>query len=371
MTDPSQCGAIDLMSTPPAEGPGRPPRGKNGPRSLVGRRRSSRNSLRHGLCAKDVAIAGLESEREWQRLRKAWLEDLAPIGPVEHALVERAVLCQWRLLRASRYETGEAAEQQRLVFQDRERQAQDAEFARGEATFAKGVCRALERLVSPEANDSNLALDGHDAAEALCVAAECIGLECDHYEAFPWPGLPQRIEPSEFEGWTVGLVRNSIAALTAFSQWNEAGCVASNRLPMPRLAEVAANAEPSDWPDVEALDALVSIRRDDSYEGGVVISDPAILLNMAAQEAKSRALQARMEAGRLTRHSESLPDKAPGLPSDDVLKRTADYETRAERSLFKTLHELQRLQALRQNQPVAAPIALDVCLDGGGGRGAT
>lgn len=42
------------------------------------------------------------------------------------------------------------------------------------------------------------------------------------------------------------------------------------------------------------------------------------------------------------------------------------YEMTIERSLFKALHELQRLQAVRMGGQVSAPAALDVTLSGGG-----
>jgi hypothetical protein len=36
------------------------------------------------------------------------------------------------------------------------------------------------------------------------------------------------------------------------------------------------------------------------------------------------------------------------------------YETHLSRQFQRDLHELQRLQAMRQGQPVAAPFAIDV-----------
>ncbi len=54
----------------------------------------------------------------------------------------------------------------------------------------------------------------------------------------------------------------------------------------------------------------------------------------------------------------------PGGPELDKVQR---YETSIERSLYKALHELQRLQAARQDGGVAAPVAVDVMVDGGQG----
>lgn len=51
----------------------------------------------------------------------------------------------------------------------------------------------------------------------------------------------------------------------------------------------------------------------------------------------------------------------------DALSKLQRYETTLERSLYKALHELQRLQESRlQGQPVRAPAILDVTVSSGG-----
>ena len=50
------------------------------------------------------------------------------------------------------------------------------------------------------------------------------------------------------------------------------------------------------------------------------------------------------------------------LRTDDVIGKLHRYEAHIERSLYRALHELQRLQAVRQGQVVPAPVALDVTL---------
>jgi len=73
-----------------------------------------------------------------------------------------------------------------------------------------------------------------------------------------------------------------------------------------------------------------------------------MLLFSAMLEAKHNAMRARADATAKRAGHTPQVDSSPGLPSDEVLKRVADYESRAERSLFKALHELQRLQAVRR-----------------------
>ena len=47
------------------------------------------------------------------------------------------------------------------------------------------------------------------------------------------------------------------------------------------------------------------------------------------------------------------------LPDERELEKISRYETTLERSLVRSLHELQRLQAAR-NGGISAPMALDV-----------
>jgi len=47
---------------------------------------------------------------------------------------------------------------------------------------------------------------------------------------------------------------------------------------------------------------------------------------------------------------------------NELFERIMRYEANIERGIFKSLHELQRLQAIRKGEKIAAPIALDIDL---------
>ena len=51
------------------------------------------------------------------------------------------------------------------------------------------------------------------------------------------------------------------------------------------------------------------------------------------------------------------------LPPQETLDCVTRYESHLSRQLLQALHELQRLQAQRQGAPIAPPAALDVTLD--------
>lgn len=342
----------------------RPSRTKQtGPRTPAGQRRSCRNAVKYGLTAKAVTIAGLETERDWQKHRKAWIDDLAPEGQAEAALAERIALQHWRLLRAARYETAEASKRQQEVAREAKAEADAAAEARATVAFAHQAQGALA-AVGDLGRAPGEAMSADDAFEALVVVAELLGLDDEHAEVFPWPGLPLGTAAADFAGWTIGMVRSAVAALAALTQWDDSRPAGRAGLPLPRLGEVAPAAEPADWPDRAALEILQSIHAQIDPED-VAPVDPAALLAIAQRTAERKAITASARAmSRLQLHSRLVD--APGLPSDEVLKRLADYEGRAERSLFKTLRELQQMQDRRTPGRAPPPAGrLDITLDDG------
>jgi hypothetical protein len=80
-----------------------------GPTTEVGRGRSSRNALKHGLTAEQVTMEG-EQARQFEAFRDDILESLCPQGAIEEQLAERIALCWWRLRRVYRMEVAIAKE---------------------------------------------------------------------------------------------------------------------------------------------------------------------------------------------------------------------------------------------------------------------
>ena len=72
-----------------------------GPRTEEGKAVSSQNAVTHGLTARQNVI-GTEEHEEFERHREQMMGELAPLGPVETMLAERAVSLSWRLKRAER-----------------------------------------------------------------------------------------------------------------------------------------------------------------------------------------------------------------------------------------------------------------------------
>jgi hypothetical protein len=71
----------------------------HGPKTEAGRKRSSLNAIKHGLCSELVVING-ESEEAFQTLRQSYLDRFQPSDPVELDLVEQMVAATWRIRRS-------------------------------------------------------------------------------------------------------------------------------------------------------------------------------------------------------------------------------------------------------------------------------
>lgn len=283
-----------------------------GPRTPAGKARSSRNGARHGLYAVDPALPGLERRETWEAHREGVLRSLAPDGYLEEVLSERVAFLLWRLRRVARYE----------------REAVLASWKRAEDVPSFHAVAGGTSLLSPE--DYRSARE--EAAQDLRFLESLAGLPEDarldredaasafwavHHEAdervetegfsVSVPGLPDGEDDFDaFDAWTAGLFRVAVETY--------AGAVGSS-------------------PEVfyrETLDAL-RYKRD------------------TAERNEKKAFEARQAE----RHERLLL-------KGELVDKVTKYETTVERSLFRTLHELQRLQAARAGGPVLAPVAVDV-----------
>jgi hypothetical protein len=86
---------------------------RRGPRTAAGKARVASNALKHGISSIRPVVPG-ESNDKWETHRRAFVEDLAPEGPVETALAERVASAVWRLRRVTAYEEAAIAERENL-----------------------------------------------------------------------------------------------------------------------------------------------------------------------------------------------------------------------------------------------------------------
>lgn len=130
-----------------------------GPRTAPGKAVAARNATRHGVLAAELAVIPGERADDLDSLRAEFAAELAPVGPIEAALCERAVSAVWRLRRVQAAEAGVYNEQAEadadwaLQFDTRRRRSASAAvghgFARNQAalTTLSRYEAALERTL--------------------------------------------------------------------------------------------------------------------------------------------------------------------------------------------------------------------------------
>ena len=80
-----------------------------GPKTATGKKRVSRNAIKHGFYSKWLLVNhqdGEESQTEYDELYASIIKDYPPVGWHEESLVGKIAAWSWRLRRAIRYESG-------------------------------------------------------------------------------------------------------------------------------------------------------------------------------------------------------------------------------------------------------------------------
>src|ERR1700678_4509405 len=75
-----------------------------GPSTPAGKRNSSQNAIRHGLCAKCIVVEG-ESRENFLTLMQQHVDRFRPAGEVEFGMIEEMCASYWRQRRAWSLET--------------------------------------------------------------------------------------------------------------------------------------------------------------------------------------------------------------------------------------------------------------------------
>jgi hypothetical protein len=117
-----------------------------GPKTEAGKRRSRRNSVRHGLTAETIVVA-LEDIEDYQSFEAAIIADYDARTTVERELVLRLASLLWRMRRATAVET-DLLQIQAEILSDRR-----YEYETGDDSEQKPqsiVYRVLQRAIGPK-----------------------------------------------------------------------------------------------------------------------------------------------------------------------------------------------------------------------------
>lgn len=324
-------------------------RHSTGPRTPAGKAKSSRNATKHGALSASPVIPFLEKPSAWQSHEEAFLRALAPQGALETFMADRIALLAWRLGRVARYERERIAVGQERIETDlrderilrasleprqgiRPSPSPYPEDVKLEARLLRETRRALDDLSKEGPDEKRVggerALSALFAIERVANRPEEDGnSEVEHpdpnaprinVEMMCFPEVPDDVPLATlggWEGWTRGIIREAVAAIA-----REAG----------RSAD----------------DLVVTAREEARYEE-----------SLAALEARN------VEAEINRRRRLAL------LPPADTLEKVTRYEAHLERSLIRSLHELQRLQARRTGGPAPAALDVELAITSGDNRG--
>jgi len=100
-----------------------------GPRTAIGKRRSSVNALKYGIFSKDLLV-GDESHQEFEDLLQGLRNDMRPEGLLEIHLIECLAMIVWRRRRVLRAEAAEIEKVPRICGTACARQKPRAECSR-------------------------------------------------------------------------------------------------------------------------------------------------------------------------------------------------------------------------------------------------
>lgn len=296
-------------------------RKSTGPRSTEGKRRSSKNALKHGILVSEPVLQGIERAEDWVVHRSGIFESLSPVGYLEQVLVERVALLLWRLGRIARYETAVAEARIAVAETDVASRHKNDWRAAGEPKDPVEERAAIEdadRAIRTLEIAMKMPADGKvEMRDAIWAHWAIWRAMPEEFKDVSVEGVPDDdMEYNAFDGWTWGLLRRCLAAFAAAA-----------RMDPERLRERSILGEYK--------------RRHDHEERELA----------AKERQRIRGLEIAKE----------LRERMLLEPS--VLTRVARYEAALERALFRNLHEIQRLQAARKTGLLLAPAALDVSLN--------
>lgn len=295
-----------------------------GPKTLAGKQTSALNAIRHAALSVVPVLPGVELIEDWEAHRDGTLASLAPFGYLETVLADRVASLLWRLWRVTRYETENTASKLETVEVDLEealRSTRSSTGGIGRAVYGTTPAQIREELeIRTETVKGFLSLreSGENdpipskAAEAI-LSFVAFRADVDH-EDLALPFLPPEADElgwDKWDGWTKTIVLQVVDAVLAVTKKSHLRAGGSEEVGRSCCALAEA--------DVHA--AANALRE--------------------AEAKLQRSVRSRV------------------LLSAEGLEKVARYETHLERSFYKALHELQRLQAARDGTG-GPPMAFDV-----------
>ena len=273
-----------------------------GPRTELGKQRSSRNAIKHGIFSKAILLRR-ESRAEFDSLRTDLWEAVQPVGRFEELLVDKLASLSWRYRRFLLAETGEIRRQFLEWSEDRSKEKDEI----------------ADSLRDDDCLRSNL----HNSD----VLKRCLELLAELREGIKTTGFSQKRDTAILQKIYGDNTYSPARLQSEYSVWSDTAQAPEEE----RLREGYATPEDCKSNVLDEIDA--EIRR--------------------LKTSHKRRKGAESERADIDLLRRNVPDSL-------WLDRVTRYEASLERAFDRTLSQLERLQRLRLGQPVAPRIDLNI-----------
>jgi hypothetical protein len=266
---------------------------------------------KHGMLSDSPVIPGLESQEAWEEHRQGIWESLRPVGYLETLFATRIATESWKMGRSVRYQAEVAESTVSATELDLAGRIEDNESSPSQKPaeirrLIENGTKIIELLTTLPGLNAGVHLNKDIAVLTLWALWEEIP---DGPEEIDIPGVPvDDTSFNAFDNWTAGLFRKALKLYAQAAQLNP-----------DQLREKCLRAAHEKCADARQQERSWNLKLERERRSRVML-DPRIL---------------------------------------DTIAR---YETSCERSLFKNLHALERLQAARLGAVVAPPEAMELDL---------
>jgi hypothetical protein len=249
---------------------------------------------------------GAEDPKEFESLLQRFYDALQPVGALEESLVERIVVCYWRLRRAQRFEVGAIRQQ--------------LDDCNRPPTFPKGgyVEHDLE----------------HDLERAQTALAPAL-------KALAW--AEQEEDLTTFKSWEVlDSAWDAVAREYGVDNIRTFDSAGAHQGFLTYLKDRGVTEDQIQQLLLEAQRGLIEAAR------------------KRIEELENKLVETR-------RYDKLALERAAllyALPDQDNVNKLIRYETAINRQLDRALNQLERLQRTRQGEHTPAPVTMDVNVTG-------
>lgn len=284
-----------------------------GPCTKQGKERSKRNSLKHGIFSKAVLLEG-ESQKEFDRLLKGLHKSLKPVGTLEDILVERLAADLWKYRRFLMAESAEIRNGTEFLEWDEK-------------------CGQMTSAIDLMERDGKSATFSERSGFIRYISNPNILRRCIELLRELEENLGNR-----------GFNRENDSRILAQIYGDD------------EHPYVTVEAEYDAWQDTSES------TEEERQENGYATPEECVANVLDAIKAEIKRLEAHAKFQKKVNSSRIALDKSRGLVPRDPqeLDRLLRYAATIDRSIARTLAQLERLQRMRLGQPVPPAIKLDL-----------